>query len=304
MKIENLFSVRKWIQVFVSLQLAQRLPDDVFLRLKYYAFIGKKLNLDNPKTYNEKIQWLKLYDRRPLYTSMVDKYAVKKYVSERIGQEYIIPELGVWDHPEDIDFDKLPNQFVLKVTHDSGGLVICKDKSKLDIAKAEKKLKNSLKRNYYALHREWPYKDVKRRIIAEAYMEDLKTSELRDYKFFCFNGKVKMMFVATGRQNANDETRFDFFDEKYNHLDLINGHPNADVLPECPKTFDTMKLLAEKLADGIPHVRVDFYEVNGKIYFGEMTFFHWSGFVPFQPESWDYTMGRWIELPTKKQNKL
>jgi len=230
----------------------------------------------------------------------VDKFDVKKYVADRIGEEYIIPTYGVWDSFDEIDFDKLPDQFVLKCTHDSGGLVIVRDKSALDKTKARRKIEKCLKRNFYYLGREWPYKDVKPRIIAEAYMEDETTAELRDYKFFTFNGVPKVLFVASERQKEGEETKFDFFDMDYNHLPVCNGHPNASVPPKKPETFEKMRELAEKLSEGIPHLRVDFYEVNGKIYFGELTFYHWSGMVPFEPEEWDYTFGSWLELPIAK----
>ncbi|MBQ8320985.1 MAG: glycosyl transferase [Clostridia bacterium] len=273
------------------------LPDVPFLKLKYRVAMKKKLNLKNPVTYNEKLQWLKLHDRKPIYTEMVDKYEAKRYVAERIGEEYIIKTLGVWDHFDDIDFDKLPDRFVLKCTHDSGGLVIVKDKNNLDKAAAKEKIEKCLKRNFYYAGREWPYKNVKPRVLAEEYMEDSKTEELRDYKFFAFNGKVKALFIASERQKENEETKFDFFDAEYNHLPVRNGHPNAEVPPEKPENFEKMKKLAEKLSEGIPHLRVDFYEVDGKIYFGELTFSHWSGMVPFEPEEWDKTFGDWIELP-------
>ena len=279
-----------------KLGIHNKMPDDEFLKRMYKLHFCKELNLDNPKTFNEKLQWLKLYDRKPEYTRMVDKYEAKGYVAERIGEEYIIPTIGVWDKFDDIDFDSLPDKFVLKCTHDSGGLVICKDKSKLDIKAAKKKINKHMKRKYFYIWREWPYKNVKPRIIAEKYMEDEKTAELRDYKFFCFNGEAKLLFIATDRQTAGEETKFDFFDMEYNHLPFTNGHPNAAVPPEKPMCFDEMRSLAEKLSVGIPHLRVDFYEVNGKVYFGELTFSHWSGMVPFDPPEWDDKLGEWIGL--------
>ena len=275
------------------------MSDENYIKKDYRLAFGKELDIDNPKTFNEKLQWLKIHNRKPEYTTMVDKYAVKKYVADKIGEEYIIPTLGVWESFDDIDFDKLPDQFVLKCTHDSGGLVICRDKSKLDMAAAKKKINKSLKRNYYWSNREWPYKNVKPRIIAEEYMEDSITAELRDYKFFCFDGEVKALFIATDRANKSEETKFDFFDADYNHLPFTNGHPNASVLPGKPENFETMKKLASTLSSGIPHLRVDFYEVDGKVYFGELTFFHWSGMVPFDPPEWDLTFGNWITLPKK-----
>ena len=278
---------------------ARFIPDKIYLKSRYKARIGKKLNLKNPKTFNEKLQWLKLYDRKPEYTVMVDKHEVKKYVADKIGKDYIIPTLGVWDKFDDIDFDALPEQFVLKCTHDSGGLVICKDKSQLDIEQARKKIDKCLKRNYYWHGREWPYKNVRPRIIAEQYMEDEETAELRDYKFFCFDGVAKALFIATDRSNKEEETKFDFYDMEFNHLPFTNGHPNANSAPQKPENFDKMRELAGKLSENIPHLRVDFYEVNGRIYFGELTFSHWNGMTPFGPEEWDETFGGWINLPKK-----
>ena len=273
------------------------IPDEPYLKLMYRVRMGKKLNLRNPQTFNEKIQWLKLHDRKPEYVTMVDKYEAKKYVANIIGEEYIIPTLGVWDRFEDIDFASLPNQFVLKCTHDSGGLVICRDKASLDIEAARKKINASLRTNFFWVGREWPYKDVKPRIIAEEYMEDEDDHELRDYKFFAFDGVAKALFIATDRGDESVDTKFDFFDMDFRHLNITNGHPNADPLPHKPETFEKMRALAEKLSVGIPQVRVDFYEVNGKAYFGEITLAHWSGMKPFVPEEWDYTFGSWIKLP-------
>lgn len=273
-------------------------PDEKYLKRKFKLVFGCELNLNNPQTFNEKLQWLKLYDRNPLYTIMVDKYKAKEYVANILGPQYIIPTLGVWDNPADIDFDKLPNQFVLKCNHNSGlGMCICKNKSKLNIKKVRKELAKGLKQNYYLTNREWPYKDVPRKIIAEKYMIDNKTQELRDYKFFCFNGKPKMLFIASDRQNLAEETKFDFYDINFNHLSLTNGHPNSKQKIEKPKKFEQMKKISEILSQHIPHVRVDFYEINGQVYFGEMTFSHWSGFVPFNPKEWDKKIGDLLILP-------
>lgn len=255
-------------------------------------------NLDNPKTYNEKLQWLKLNDIHPEYTHLVDKYESKEYVRKIVGDEYIIPTLGVWDAFDEIPFDKLPNQFVLKTTHDSGGVVVCPDKSKLNIKAARKKLEKSLRHNYFYEHREYPYKDVTPRIIAEKFMVDESGSELKDYKFFCFDGKCKMMFIATGRR-IND-VRFDFFDTEFHHLPFKQGHPWSGKEIAKPENFDEMVRLSEKLSKGFRHVRVDLYNINGKIYFGELTFFHFSGNVPFEPEEWDYKVGEWLKLPIDK----
>lgn len=281
------------------LGMYRNMPDEEYLKKLFRLKMGYSLNLDDPKTFSEKIQWLKLYDRKPEYTKMVDKYEVKKYVADHIGGEYLIPTLGVWNHFNEIDFDKFPDQFVLKCTHDSHGLSICKDKTKWNKREAKKKLEQGLHRNYYYGLREWPYKNVKPRILAEKYMEDAETKELRDYKFFCFNGQVRAMFIATDRQDSSTDTKFDFFDMKGNHLPFTNGHPNAQPCPQLPVNFNRMQELAEVLSKDIPHVRVDFYEVNKKIYFGEITFFHWSGLKPFDPPEWDRIFGEWIDLPNK-----
>lgn len=275
------------------------LPDELFLMIRYHQIAGKRLNLNNPLTFNEKLQWLKLHDRRPEYTIMVDKYAVRKYIADTIGEEYLIPLLGVWDSPDEIDFDALPDQFVLKCNHNSGiGLCICKDKSKLDIKKVKKELWKGLKQDYYLTGREWPYKNVPRKIIAEKYMVDESGYELKDYKFFCFNGEPKALFVATDRNKPNEEVKFDFYDLDWNRLPMKQGHPNSSANIAKPKSFDRMIEISRILSKGIPHVRVDLYDINGHIYFGELTFSHFSGFVPFQPEEWDYTFGAWLQLST------
>lgn len=251
--------------------------------------------------YGQEVQELYSNSYIFAYTMMVDKYEVKKYVASKIGEEHIIKTLGVWDHFDDIDFAQLPNQFVLKCTHDSGGLVICTDKSKLDLAAAKKKIEKSLKNDYYMQNREWPYKNVKRRIIAEEYMVDESGYELKDYKIFAFDGEAKAMFIASDRTNPNEETKFDFFDMDFNHLPFTNGHPNSKEWDKIkrPKGLDEMKKYAEILSKGLPEARIDFYDINGKVYFGEITFFHWSGFERFEPAEWDKKFGSWITLPTK-----
>ena len=293
----------KWFYRLERRNFLRILSDKTYLKLAYRLKFNKKLNLKAPQTFNEKLQWLKLYDRKPKYTKMVDKYEAKRYVSDIIGEEYVIPTLGVWDSFDKIDFDTLPEQFVLKCTHDSGGLVICKDKATLDLEKARRKIEKSLNTSYYWQGREWQYKNVKPRIIAEQYMEDKETAELRDYKFFCFNGEVKALFIATDRSSESEETKFDFFDAEYNHLPFTNGHPNANELPKKPRSFELMKKLAAELSVSIPHLRVDFYEVDGKVYFGELTFSHWSGMKPFEPDKWDYTFGDWIDLKVSSGNR-
>lgn len=288
-----------WFRVFGKLSgmgLLKWMPDDLFIKMRYRGEMQKSLNLRNPQTFNEKLQWLKLYDRRPEYTTMVDKYEAKKYVASVVGDEYIIPTLGIWNHFEEIDFDKLPNQFVLKCTHDSGGLVICKDKEKLDIDVARRKINQSLQNNYYYNGREWPYKAVKKQIIAEKYMEDLQEGELRDYKFFCFDGYVDNVMLAMDR--GSGDTKFYFFNKNWELMRLnIRGKnaPKDFTLPK-PSGIDKMFELASELSKGMPFVRVDLYYCNGQIYFGEMTFYPQSGFdVNLLPETDEY-LGKLIDL--------
>ena len=282
-------------------KMARLFSDEQLLKLQYRIMMGRKLNLENPTTFNEKLQWLKIYNKCESYTQMVDKYSAKEYVSSKIGNKYIIPTIGVWSSTDEIEWDKLPNEFVLKTTHGGGncGVVICKDKETADIKSIVMKLNASMKQDLFVTSREWPYKNVHRRIIAEPYMEDVKTHELRDYKFFCFNGKIKALFIGSERQRR-EEPFFDFFDSDFNPLPIKQGHPNSQNKPERPVCFEEMKIVASKLSEGIPHVRVDLYEVNGKVYFGELTFFHFGGVVPFEPEEWDYKFGEWIKLPLNK----
>lgn len=279
--------------------ITKRIPDEKYLKIVYKSILKTELDLNNPETFNEKLQWLKLNDRNPQYINMVDKYEVKKYVANSIGEEYIIPTIGVWERFEDIDFNQLPNQFVLKCTHDSGGLSICKDKKEFSIKEAKKKLSKSLKRNFYYFGREWPYKNVKPRIIAEKYMVDESGIELKDYKIFCFNGKAKFILVDFGRFSNHYRNIYDL---DWNLLDLQIKFPsdNNNKIPK-PKKLDEMINIAEKLSKDIPHLRVDLYSINEKIYFGELTFYHGSGFTNFLPEEWNNIVGDLLELPKNKK---
>lgn len=281
-----------------NIGLLAHVPDEEYLKKRYYISIGRELNLEKPIYYTEKLQWLKLYDHKPIYTAMVDKVGVKEYVAKCIGNEYVIPTLGVWERFEEIDFEILPNRFVLKCTHDSGSIVICKDKANFDVKAAKRRINKYLKRDYFACSREWPYKNVKPRIIAEEYMEDISDMELRDYKFFTFDGIPKVLYITQGRSAIN-ETTADFYDMEFNHLPFVIDHKMSENPPHPPVQFELMKELASKLSKGTPQLRVDFYEVNGKVYFGEMTFFHCSGLTPFSPNEWDKKLGKWVTLPEK-----
>jgi hypothetical protein len=277
------------------------LPDKVYLSVMYQAVFAEKIDWDNPRTFSEKLQWLKLNDRKDVYSQMVDKYEAKQYCAKRIGDAYNIPVVGgPWNHPDEIDYDALPDRFVLKTTHDCGGVLICKDKSTFDRDHAKQFLLEHLKRKYYLHCREWPYKNVKPRIYAETYLSELSDiAEIPDYKFFTFNGEPKVMYIAGGRDYAKKDRQVvyaDFFDMEFNHLDLQIDHENAPNCPEKPVNFSLMVDCARKLAQGTKHLRVDFYEVNGKLYCGELTFFHCGGLHEFKTREWDRTMGDWIRL--------
>ena len=287
------------ILFFLRQQIIRNItPDKWYLSIMYYILVGSELNLDNPSSFNEKIQWLKLYDFKSEYTQMVDKYEVRKYVAERIGEEYLIPLIGgPWGNFEEINFELLPNKFVLKCTHDSGGVVICTDKSKFDKSSAREKINNSLNRNYYWGGREKVYKDIKPRIIAENYLVGDEATELNDYKIMVFNGKAKCSFVCSERFSG-DKLKVTFFDLNWNKLPFERRYPQSLVSIKRPKNYELMIELAEILADGILFNRVDFYELNGRVYFGEMTFYPGGGLECFNPKEWDTIMGGWLELPT------
>ncbi len=259
---------------------------------------GGKLNLECPQTFCEKLQWLKLHDHNPMYSIMVDKVEMKKWVTERIGIGHVVPIYGVWDSFEQIDRESLPNEFVIKTTHDSSGLSICKDKQSFDWERARARVEKSLSRNYFMQWREWPYKNVRPRVFAEKLIverggRDVDGDALTDYKFFCFNGEPKVMYVS---KDTSSDPRTDFFDMEYRHLPFRMADPNADVLPLKPPAFDEMKRYAALLSEGIPHLRVDFYCVDGCVYVGELTFYHNAGFSHIEPEEWDKKLGDWIDL--------
>ena len=271
------------------------MPDEEFLKKQFYYRMGYELDLDHPKTFNEKLQWLKLHDRRPEYTMMVDKYAVKAYVAQKIGEQYVIPTLGVWEHFDEIDFDKLPNQFVLKCTHDSGGGTIVKDKSAMDIRAARKKLESHLCRNFYYAGREWPYKNVPPQIIAETYLKDDIHNDLMDYKIFCFDGKPKLIQVDFDRFTNHQRN---LYSPEWEYVEGMIEYPTnpARQIPR-PENLADMLRIASVLSQEIPHVRVDLYSVSGRTFFGELTFYHGAGFEKFVPFELGVQLGDWLKLP-------
>ena len=296
--MKKIFDVIRNTYILKSLAkvLMDRLSDETYLRIMFRINTGKKLCLNNPQTFNEKLQWLKLYDRNPLYTIMVDKVKAKEYVAAKIGEQYIIPTLGVWERVEDIDFDALPERFVIKCNHNSGeGMFICRDKKSMNVDEVRKGLRKGLRENFYKRGREWPYRDVPRRILAEQYMEDESGYELKDYKVFNFDGKPTLIEVDFDR--FKDHHR-NIYSPEWKRLELeiqYRSDPKRDI-PK-PEHLDEMLDLCRKLTAGIPHVRTDFYVVNGRIYFGELTFYHGSGIEHFYPEDWNDRLGRLIKLP-------
>lgn len=301
----NLIKLKRFItdptqrfSYLAALGVFNALPDETYLKMRYKREMHRPLNLENPTLYTEKLNWLKLHDRRPEYVIMADKVKAKEYVAEKFGTQYIIPTLGVWEDPDQIDFDALPDQFVLKCNHNSGtGMCICKDKKTLDIPKVKKELRRGLKENYYKRFREWPYKDIPRRILAEQYMVDDSGVELRDYKMHCFNGEPKLMEYHRGR-----------FEKHYiEHYDMQcrctafqqRGDIPAPTPLEKPECWEEMIEKSRVLAQGIPYLRVDWYFANGQLYFGEMTFYNGAGFSPFVGEQ-EALVGSWLQLPQTK----
>ena len=283
--------------------LLNHMSDEMYLKKKYKLFMGKELNLNHPRTLNEKLQWLKLYDRRAEYTMMVDKYRVRRYIAEKLGEEYLIPLIAVWQNPDEIDFKALPKQFVLKCNHNSGkGLCICRNKDELDVEAVRAALHKGINENYYLHGREWPYKDVPRKTICEKFMENKgKRQGLMDYKFYCFHGKPEYLYVSENLEKHTD-ARISFLNLDWSFADFgRSDFKPLKILPPKPVNFSKMLLFAEKLSNGIPFLRVDFYEVEQKLYFGELTFFPCSGFMPFKPEEADQRTGEMLKLEKVKK---
>ena len=270
------------------------LPDRFYIRLKFKKNIGKWPNLKNPKTFNEKMQWLKLHDRDPAFTDMVDKHLVKKIVGDKIGYKYVIEEYGVWDNFDQIDFSKLPDRFVLKATHDCGGVVICKSKKEFDKIKAKRFLELHLKSNYFYEGREWPYKHAKPMILAEAFEGNPET-RLVVYKVMCFHGEPRIIQVIQDDKTKNESV--DYFDTKWNQMNLRTNYPNSKTPVLCPECLEQMLELSKELSRGRPFLRVDWYEANGKLKFSEFTFYSDAGWAAFHPDKWDQELGDWIKLP-------
>jgi hypothetical protein len=270
------------------------MPDKMFLNFMFWLKFGKKINFRNPKTFNEKLQYLKVYNRNPKYCDYADKYLVREFIKQTIGEQHLIPLIAVYDSVDEIDWNMLPHKFVMKCTHASGRNVICSNKDDLNIEKTKKKLKKWISKNFYWHGREWVYRSIRPRIIVEQFLEVIN-GDLLDYKFFCFNGDPKCLFVASDR-NTGEGLKVDFYDMKWNLMPFERHHKNSGKNLIKPKSFDKMIELSKKLSKGIPFVRVDFYEFEGNIYFGELTFFPGNGMLEFTPEYYDELLGTWIVL--------
>lgn len=276
------------------------LTDRRYLELLFKKNTGYALNLEQPRTFNEKLQWLKLYNRNPLYSNLVDKYEVRKYVTEKIGSQYLNTIYGVYKNFEEINFKELPDQFVLKPTHTSGDYFICKNKNMINYKKLKSDVDRWMERNYFQLHREWPYKNAEPRIISEKLLIQENSEELRDYRLFCFNGEPKFIAVDFSITDKN-KTRRNLYDLNWDLMDATISYPRElEIEVEQPEKLDELIEISRKLAKGIPHARIDFYIIKNQIIFGEITFFHQAGMGTIKPHSFDLQMGEWININSKK----
>lgn len=293
------FNTKRLSETLASHGLLNWVPDRKYLSIIYEKKIGKQINLTDPKGFNEKLQWLKLHDKNPEYINYVDKYEVRKYIEKMLGTEYLVPLLGVYNSVDEIDWKSLPQTFVLKCTHGSGFNIVCKDKNLLNIEEAKKQLKRWMKKNYFYVGREWPYKFIEPRIVCEQFLTDDSGYELKDYKFMCFNGKTEFLFICLNR-SAETGLCVDFYDLDWNLLPFQRHYPNSSTHLEKPHNFDKMIQIADMLSKNMPFVRIDLYEANGNVYFGEITLYPGSGFEEFQPEVYDEWVGNMIKLPDTK----
>lgn len=265
-------------------------PDKLYITLQYFLRMRKVINWKEPQTFNDKLNWLKIYDRNPYYTKLADKYEVKSIVSEIIGNQYVVPCYGVWDNIDDVDFSKLPNKFVIKATHDSSGATIC-EKGKFIEKEIKEKYKKIQKRNYFYQWREWPYKNIRPRIIADTFLSDGTGKELRDYKFWCFNGVPTYMYCTIKGKDVYEN----FYDMDFKPVMIDHGIKRNPQEFTKPSQFELMKELATKLSTGIPFVRIDFFQVGSNVFFGEFTFYDWAGMNSFR-NGWDEKLGRLLSI--------
>ena len=284
-----------------AIRAARILPDHIYIKLQYHSILGKWPNIEHPHSFNEKLQWIKIHDRKPEFTMMADKLRAKEFVADLLGNQYIVPTYAVWDKVEDIDLDKLPDKFVIKCNHDSGSVVVCRDKSVFDEVKMHDKLSAAMKKNGFWYGREWPYKNIKRQIFAEEYLEDSQSTKIRDYKFFCFNCVPKFVYISEGLED-HSTANIAFYDFEGNEMPFHrDDYKQFENQPIMPQTMNLMVELSKKIAENVPSpfVRIDFYSVNGRVYFSEITFTPCSGYMPFSPRLWDYKVGEWLDLQGK-----
>ena len=292
--IRGIQEPRKVIDFIICRRWGRRLADKVYISIRYWCIFGEKIHWSNPKTLNEKLNWEKIYDRNPQYSLMADKYAVKQFVAERIGKEYVVENYAVANKWDDIDFSKMPDKFVIKCTHDSGGAIVCKDKTTFDYESAKCKVERNLAFNWFWFYREWPYRDIKPRVIVDHLLDDHTGKELRDYKWWCFNGRPTYMYCTIKGENVYEN----FYDMDFEPVMIDHGFPRHQPEFEKPSNFELMKELATKLSQGVPFVRVDFFDVEGKVYFGEFTFYDWGGMRPFKGD-WDERLGKLMDIKLK-----
>lgn len=301
-KIKTVYANPKSILIKFMYVFSPIIDEKIYIKMLYRIRLGKQLNLKNPINYTEKLQWIKINDRKDIYTIMADKFEMKNYVSNLIGEEFVVDNYGVWDNFDDIDFSKLPDKFVLKTTHDQGGVIICKDKKSFNIKEAKKKINKHLKRKHYYFSREWPYKNIKPRILAEKLLVSEANNEINDYKIYTFNGYPKVMYITSGR-GSKEGMSIDFFDIDGKRLDIIQEGflSNKDI--KVPDLYSKMLELSKIISKGTLHLRVDFYIVNDMLYIGELTFFDGGGLFVFKPIKWDKIFGDWIQLPSLNKIK-
>lgn len=295
-KVIELFKNPKKIKLYIIRKIGKKINDKKYLQLLYKIRFDKKIDFDNPKTFNEKLNWLKLYDRNDKYTMLADKYLVKEYVEKTIGKEYVIKNYKIWENVEDINLDELPCKFVMKCNHDSGGLIICKNKENINLEDVKDKLKRSLENNYFYYKREWPYKNIKPLILVEEFIEDKEMEDLRDYKFMCFNGVPKFVYITV----KNDNIWENYYDMEFNPVEINHGFPRYKEEFKKPENFDEMVKIAKQLSKDIPFVRIDLHNTDGKIYFGEFTFYDWGGLRPYSDEKYDKLLGDLLKIEGRK----
>jgi len=296
LKADPQFLFRTCAVKFMRLPVIRRVvPASFFASLEYRLEMGKKLNLKNPHTLSEKVQWLKLNDRNPIYVRLMDKYEVRQYIKSEVGEQYLVPLIGLYDTVDEIPFEALPNQYVIKCTHDSGSVIFKNAANLISTQDIKTHLAKALQTNYYYQHREWGYKDIRPRVICEHLIHTRDGNQPRDYKYFCFDGEPRFLVVVTDRATG---AMMNFYDLEWNVLPVTQHYPPINYVLDRPGKFSAMIDIARKLAQGFRHMRVDMYlDAEENIFVGELTFYHFAGIVKFEPEEYDEYFGRFFHLP-------